>query len=146
MRVYHLNHGANQWARREVFATVPPGVTHVFNFSFVKVRQLVLLGLGAKAEFVDQFQGIAQAVSAGESVTNFTKDFADFLFNSVCADCSFLEAVQIGKKIKAEKLNKIAACQGVVVVKAGLFPEDVINVSESLFEHLRFQVFTLFDC
>ncbi|WP_416376580.1 hypothetical protein [Marinobacter sp. LV10R520-4] len=106
----------------------------------------MLLGLGAKAEFVDQFQGIAQAVSAGESVTNFTKDFADFLFNSVCADCSFLEAVQIGKKIKADKLNKIAACQGVVVVKAGLFPEDVINVSESLFEHLRFQVFTLFDC
>ena len=65
--LHDLDDGANERARRVILAAVAPGVAHVLDLGFVEVRQLVLLGLRAEAQFVDVVDDLAQVVAAAES-------------------------------------------------------------------------------
>ena len=67
LRLDHLDHGADERARRVVLAAVAPGVAHVPDLGFVEVRQLVLLGLRAEAQLVDVVDDLAQVVAARRS-------------------------------------------------------------------------------
>ena len=93
------NNGANQWTWGVVLAAVAPGVPHVFDLGFVEVRQLVLLGLGLEAEFVDVVDGFAQVVTALDTVLDLAKDFADLVFDGVRAGGLLLEAVQVREEL-----------------------------------------------
>ena len=49
----------------------------------------MFLLLGLEAEFVDQFEGVAERVAALEAVLNFAEDFADLVFERVRAGGAF---------------------------------------------------------
>jgi hypothetical protein len=49
------------------------------------MRQLVLLGLRAEAEFVDMVDDLAQVVAAGNPVFELAEDFADLVFDGIGA-------------------------------------------------------------
>ena len=186
--------GANERARGVILAAVAPGVAHVFDLGFVEVRELVLLGLGGKAEFVDVVDDLAQVVAALDAVLYFAEDFADLVFDGVRAGGLGLETVQVGEELAVDERDEVVAGEGGVVVDlavlfrrsprlpairsiedvgvfpaveggfgglvvfegvevfqeeqpggllgvvefagaAGVFPEDVVDVFEGLFEH-----------
>ena len=81
----HLDHGADQRARRVVLAAVAPGVAHVLDLGLVQVRELVLLGLRAEAQLVDQFDHVAQVVAALDLVLDLAEDLADLVLDGVAA-------------------------------------------------------------
>ena len=87
------DHGANQWARRVVLATVAPGVAHVADLGLVEVRELVLLGLRAEAQLVDMVDDLAQVVAALDPVPDLAEDLADLVLDRVGPGGLLFEAV-----------------------------------------------------
>ncbi|MCK9215490.1 MAG: hypothetical protein M0P52_13750 [Rhodoferax sp.] len=91
---HDLDHGANQWAGRVVFAAVAPGIAHVLDLGFIQVRQLVFFGLRPEAQFVHPLDHVAQVVAALDAVFDLAKDFANFVFDGLRPAGALLEAVQ----------------------------------------------------
>ena len=108
--------GANERARGVILAAVAPGVAHVFDLGLVEVRELVLLGLGLEAEFVDVVDDLAQVVAALDAVLYLAEDFADLVFDGVRAGGLGLEAVQVGEELAVDEGDEVVAGQGGVVV------------------------------
>ena len=193
--LHDLDDGADERARGVILAAVAPGVAHVLDLGFVEMRQLVLLGLRAEAQFVDVVDDLAQVVAALNLVFDLAEDLADLVFDGVRAGGLLLEAVQVGEELLVDEVAEVVAGQGLVVVElavlvlgrgpafpaiglvedvgvflalqrglvgfvllqavevfqeeqpggllgvvefggaAGLFPEDVVDVFEGLFEH-----------
>ena len=52
------------------------GAVHVADFGFVEVGEFVFFHLGAEAEFVDEFEGVAEGVAGLEAVFDLAEDFA----------------------------------------------------------------------
>jgi hypothetical protein len=159
------------------------------------VREFVLLGLRAEAQFVDVVDDLALVVAAVDLVLDLAEDLADLVFDGVRPAGALLEAVQIGEELGVDELAQIVAGPGLVVIElairvfrrrpafptivgikdegillpfqsgfgglvlfeaveilqeqqpgsllgvvefggaAGLFPEDVVDILEGLFEH-----------
>ena len=108
--------GADERARGVVFAAVATGIAHVFDLGLVEVRELVLLGLGREAEFVDVVDYFAEVVAALDAVLNLAEDFADLVFDGVRAGGLGLEAVQVGEELAVDELDEVVAGEGGVVV------------------------------
>jgi len=116
----HLNHGADQRARRVVLATVAPGVAHVADLRLVQVGELVLLLLRAEAQSVDQLQGIAQAVAAGELVADLAEDLADLVFDGVRPGGALAKALQVGEQLAVDEGDQVGAGQRRVMVELAI--------------------------
>ncbi len=99
LRLDHLDDGADERARRVILAAVAAGVAHVLDLGFVEVRELVLFGLRAEAQFVDVVDDLAQVVAALNLVLDLAKDLADLVFDGVRSGGALLEAVQVGKEL-----------------------------------------------
>ena len=108
--------GADERARRVILAAVAPGVAHVFDLGFVEVRELVLLGLGRKAEFVDVVDDLAQVVATLDAVFNLAENFADLVFDGVRAAGLGLKTVQVGEELGVDEGDEVITSQGGVVV------------------------------
>ena len=78
-----MHHGADKRARSVILAAVAPGIAHVFDLGFVEMRELVFLGLGTEAQFVDGVDDLAKVVAAADLVFDLAKDFADLVFDGV---------------------------------------------------------------
>ena len=115
--LHHLDDSANQRTRRVILAAVAPGVAHVLDLGFVKVRQLVLFGLRAEAQFVDVVDDLAQVVAAVDPVLDLAENLADLVFDGVRAIGFLLEAVQVGKQLAVDEVAQIVAGQRLVVVQ-----------------------------
>lgn len=108
--------GANERARGVILAAVAPGVAHVFDLGLVEVRELVLLGLGGEAKFVDVVDDLAQVVAALDAVLDLAEDFADLVFDGVRASGLLLETVQVGEELAVDELDQVVARLRFVVV------------------------------
>jgi len=115
--LHHLHDSANQRTRRVILAAVAPGVAHVLDLGFVKVRQFVLFGLRAKAEFVDVVDDFAQVVAAVDLVLDLAEYLADLVFDGVRAIGFLLEAVQVGKQLAVYEVAQIVAGRRLVVIR-----------------------------
>ena len=104
-----LHHRADQRARRVVLAAVPARVAHVLDFGFVQVRQLVLLGLRAKAQRIDMVDDFAQVVAAGNLVFDLAENFTDFVFERVRAAGFLLEALQVREERAVDEFAQVIA-------------------------------------
>ena len=120
-RLDDLNDGANERARRVVFAAVASGVAHVADFGFIEMGELVLFGLRAKAQLVDVVNDFAEVVAALNLVFGFAEDLADFVFDSVGAGGALLKAVEIGKELAADEVAQVVAGESFVVVDLAVF-------------------------
>ena len=107
---------ANERARGVILAAVAPGVAHVFDLGLVEVRELMLLGLRGKAEFVDVVDDLAQIVAALDAVLDLAEDFANLVFEGIRSGGLGLEAVQVGEKLGVDELDEIVARHSMVVV------------------------------
>ncbi len=107
LRLDHLDHGADERARRVIFAAVAPGIAHVAELGLVEMRQLVLFLLRAEAQAIDQLQRVAQRIAAAELVFDLAEDFADLVFDRVGAFGARSEAFQVRKQIAINKLDQI---------------------------------------
>ncbi len=114
--------GANERARGVILAAVAPGVAHVFDLGFVEVRELVLLGLGLEAEFVNVVDDLAQVVAALDAVLNLAEDFANLVFDGVRAGGLGLEAVQVGEELAVDEGDEVVAGEGGVVINLAVLP------------------------
>ena len=114
--LHDLDDGADERARRVILAAVAPGVAHVLDLGFVEVRQLVLLGLRAEAQFVDVVDDLAQVVAALDLVLDLAEDLADLVFDGVRPGGLLLEAVQVGEELAVDEVAQVVAGQGLVVV------------------------------
>lgn len=119
-RLDHPDHGANQWTRGVVLAAVTPGVAHVLDFRFIQMRKLVLLGLGAKAQRIDQLQGIAQAIAAGELVADLAEDLANPVFQGLGIAGPLAEALQVRKQLAVDEGDQITSGERVIVVELAI--------------------------
>ena len=117
LRLHHLHDGADERARGVILAAVAPGVAHVLDLGFVEVRELVLLGLRAEAQFVDVVDDLAQVVAALDLVLDLAEDFADLVFDGVRPAGLLLEAVQVGEELLVDEVAQVVAGQGLVVVE-----------------------------
>jgi hypothetical protein len=89
------------------------------------VRELVLLGLGGKAQSVDVVDGLAQVVAALDAVLYLTEDLADLVLDGVRSGGLLLEALQVGEELAVDELDQVIAGEGGVVVDpAVLAPGD----------------------
>ena len=111
------NDGANERAWSVILAAVTSRVAHVFDLGLVEMREFVLLGLGGKAEFVDVVDDLTKVVAALDAVLYLAEDFANFVFDGIRLIARLgLEAVEIGKELLVDEVEKvIAAGRGVVV-------------------------------
>ena len=117
LRLDDLDHGADERARRVIFAAVPARIAHVAELGFVEVRKLVLLLLRAEAERVDEFERVAQRVAALELVFDFAEDLADLVFDRVGALGALLEALQVREQLAVDEVDEIVAGQRLVVIE-----------------------------
>ena len=115
--LHHLHDGADERARGVILAAVAPGVAHVLDLGFVEVRQLVLLGLRAEAQFVNVVDDLAQVVAALDLVLDLPEDLPDLVFDGVRPAGLLLEAVQVGKELLIDEVAQVVAGQGLVVVE-----------------------------
>ena len=194
-RLYDLDHCPFEGAWGVILSAIAPGVAHALYLLLIKLRQFVLLRLGAEAQLVNMLDDLAQVVAALNLVLNLAEDFPDLVFDGVGAAGSQLEAVQVGEELLVDEVLEVVAGQGGVVIElailalgrgpgfpavgfveqvgvflavqrgligavllqpievfqeqqpggllgviqlggaAGLFPEDVVYVSEGLFKH-----------
>ena len=117
LRRSHSDDGSDERARCVILAAVAPSVAHIFDLSLVEVREFVLLGLGGKAEFVDVVDDLAEVVAALDAVLYLTEDFANFVFDGIRLVARLgLEAVEIGKELLVDEVEKVIAAQRGVVV------------------------------
>ena len=105
----NLDHGANQGARRIVFATVAPGVAHVLDLGLIQMGEFMALLLGAEAQGIHQLQHLAQVVAALEPVSDLVEYLANLVFNGVWTGSLVPEALKIGKKIVVDVVDEIIA-------------------------------------
>ena len=117
LRLDDLDDGADERARGVILAAVAPGVAHVFDLGLVEVGKLVLLGLGAEAEFVNVVNDLPQVVAALNLVLNFAEDFADLVFNGVRTGGALLEPVEVGEEFAVDEIAEVVAGHGLVVVE-----------------------------
>ena len=108
--------GADERARGVVLTAVAPGVAHILDLRFVEMRELVLLGLGCKAEFVDVVDDLAEIVAALNAVLNLAEDFTDLISDGVRAGGLLLEPVQVGEELLVDEGDEVVAGEGGVVV------------------------------
>ena len=113
--------GANERARGVILAAVAPGVAHVLDLGFVEVRELVLLGLGGEAEFVDVVDDLAQVVAALDAVLYLAEDFADLVFDGVRPGGLGLETVQVGEELAVDEGEEVVATERGVVINLAVF-------------------------
>ena len=81
----------------------------------------MFLGLRAEAELVNVVDDVAQVVAALDLVFDFAEDFADFVFDSIRAAGSLLEAVKIGKELAINEIGEVVAGLDFVVVHGRTF-------------------------
>jgi hypothetical protein len=81
------------------------------------MRQLVLFLLRAEAELIDQFQRVAKRIARPKLVFDLGEDFADLVFDRVRALSAGAEALQIGKQLLVDILDKVVAGQRLVVIE-----------------------------
>ena len=116
------NDGANERAWSVILAAVTSRVAHVFDLGLVEMREFVLLGLGGKAEFVDVVDDLPKVVAALDAVLYLSEDFADFVFDGVRLVARLgLEAVEVGKKLLVDEVEKVIAAERGVVVNLAVF-------------------------
>ena len=115
--LHDLHDGADERARGVILAAVAPGIAHVPDLGFVEVRELVLLGLGAEAQFVDVVDDLAQVVAALNLVFDLAEDLPDLVFDGVRAGGLLREAVQVGKELLIDEVAEIVAGHRLVVVE-----------------------------
>ncbi len=96
-------------ARGVVLAAVAPGVAHVLDLGFVQVRELVLLLLGAEAEFVELVDDLAQVVAAGDLVLDLTEDLPDLVLDGVRPGGLALEAVEVREELAIDEVQEVVA-------------------------------------
>ena len=83
--VNHLEHRANERARRVIFAPVAPRIAHPLDAALIEIGQLVLGLLGVELELIHNFQHVAQRIARPELVGDLREDFADLIFDGVRA-------------------------------------------------------------
>jgi hypothetical protein len=76
------------------------------DLGFVEVREFVLLGLGAEAQFVDMVDDLAQVVAALNLVLDLAENLPNLVFDGVRAARLLLEAVQVGKELPFTKSRR----------------------------------------
>jgi uncharacterized protein with PhoU and TrkA domain len=81
------------------------------------VREFVLLGLRAEAQFVDVVDDLAQVVAALDLVLDLAEDLADLVFDGVRPAGLLLEAVQVGEELAVDEVAQVVAGQRLVVVE-----------------------------
>jgi len=118
----HLHHGANQRARGVVLAAIPARVAHVLDLGFVQVRQFVLFGLRAEAQFVDVVDDLAQVIAAVDLVLDLAENFANLVFEGIWPAGLLLESVQVRKKLAVHEFAQVVASQRFVVVELAVSP------------------------
>ena len=96
-RLYHLDDGANERARRVVLPAVAARVAHVLDLGFVEMGKLVHLLLGPEAQLVHQFQRIAQGIAALELGFDLAEYFPDLVFDGVGTGGALLETLEVGE-------------------------------------------------
>ena len=77
----HLHNSFNKRPRGVVFAAVSACVPHVLDFVFIQVRHLMLLSMGAEAEFVYPVDDLPQVVAALYLVFKLAENLTDFVFD-----------------------------------------------------------------
>jgi len=82
------------------------------------VRQFVLLGLRAEAQFVDVVDDLAQVVAAVNLVFDLAENFADFVFKGIRPAGLLFKGVQVGKELAVDKIAQVVAGQRLVVVSS----------------------------
>ena len=107
--LHHLHHGANQRPRGVVLTAVAPGIAHVLDLGFIQVRQLVLFGLRAEAQFVNVVDDLAQVVAAVDLVFDLAKDFANLVLEGIRPAGLLLETVQVGKEFAVDEIAQVVA-------------------------------------
>jgi len=121
LRLDHLDHGADERARRVIFAAVPTGIAHVLELGFVDVRQFVLMVLRAEVQAVHQFERVAQRIAALEAVFDLAENLADLVFDRVRAFGAGAKTLQIGKQVAVDVVDQVGTGLRLVVVEAAVF-------------------------
>ena len=121
LRLDDLDHRANERARRVIFPAVAPGIAHVFELGFIKLRKLVLFRLRTESQLVDQLQRVAQRIAALKLVFDLAENLADLIFDRVGVFGARLEAPQIGEQFAIDIGDEVRPCERLVVIElAGL--------------------------
>ncbi len=121
LRLHHLDHGADQRARRVVLAAIATGVAHALDAGFVQVGQLVLGVLAAEVELVDDLQCVAQRVARAKAVGDLGEDLADLVFQRVRIVRGVAKGLQVGKQLAVDELDQVlAGARGIEVRRAVL--------------------------
>jgi hypothetical protein len=100
---------ARMSGRSVIFSAVAPGVAHVPDLGLVEMREFVLLGLGAEAQFVDVVDDLAQVVAALNLVLDLAEDFSNFVFDGVWAGGLLLEGMQVGEELPIYEVAEVVA-------------------------------------
>lgn len=117
----HLDYGFDQGARGVVFAAVASGVAHVFDLVLVEVAHFVLFYVGAEAQLVDSIDDFPQVVAALDAVFELAENFTNFVFDGIGAFGLGFEFFEVGKKLDVDKIGKVVAGEGAVVIQFAVF-------------------------
>ena len=118
-RLRHADHGADERARRVVFATIAAGVAHILDAALVEVGEFVLFLLGPEPEFVDEVERVAHRIAGGELVGDLSENLADLVFDGVGRLGAGLKPFQVGEQLTIDELDEIRPRErGVVIVGA----------------------------
>lgn len=118
---HHPNDGANQGARRVVFAAIAPGVAHVADFGFVEVGKLVLLGLRAKLELVNLVEDFAKIVAVVDLVLDLAENLADLVLDRIGVSLPRFETLQVGEKLAVDEIDEVFARLRAVAIEVAVF-------------------------
>ncbi|MBB5330071.1 hypothetical protein HDF14_003704 [Edaphobacter lichenicola] len=80
------------------------------------MRQLVLFGLGAKAQLIDVIDDLAQVIATPNLVFDLAEDLANLVFESIWTASLCRKAVQIWKELPAHKVVQVIPCHRFIVV------------------------------
>jgi hypothetical protein len=64
----HFDDARDQWARGVVFATVSPGIAHVFDFPLIEMGHFMLFGIGSESKRIDSIDHFPKVVATLDSV------------------------------------------------------------------------------
>src|SRR6266446_10186725 len=81
------------------------------------MREFVLLLLRAEAQLIDVLDDLAQVVTALNLVFDLAENLTNFVFDSVRAARSLLEAVQVGKEFLIDEVPEVVASHRRVVIE-----------------------------
>ncbi len=77
----------------------------------------MLFCLGAETKLINMVDDLAQVISAGNLVFDFSEYLSDLVFNCVWPTGFLFEAVEVGKELLIDKVAQVIACQSLVMVK-----------------------------